>query len=38
LRSRYGQIWCISHVGGLDEVADRVISVELDEGGISIAS
>jgi exonuclease SbcC len=38
LRSRYGQIWCISHVGGLDEVADRVISVEVDERGISVAS
>jgi exonuclease SbcC len=37
LRSRYGQIWCISHVGGLDEVADRVVSVEVDERGISIA-
>lgn len=38
LRSRYGQIWCISHVGGLDEVADRVISVEVDDRGISVAS
>lgn len=37
LRSRYGQIWCISHVGGLDDVADRVIEVELADDGTSSA-
>ena len=38
LRSRYGQVWCISHVGGLDEVADRVINVECDENEIAVVS
>lgn len=38
LRGRYGQVWCISHVGGLDEVADRVINVECDENEIAVVS
>jgi exonuclease SbcC len=31
LRGIYGQILLISHVGGIDEAADRVISLEVDE-------
>ena len=38
LRGTYGQVWCISHVGGLEETADRVITVEKDEDGISVVS
>lgn len=38
LRGTYGQIWCISHVGGLDDAADRVINVDIDEDGITQAS
>ena len=38
LRGTYGQIWCISHVGGLDDAADRVITVELDENGTAHVS
>lgn len=35
LREEYGQIWCISHVGGLDEAADKLVSIELDDKGIA---
>jgi exonuclease SbcC len=35
LRGRYGQIWCISHVGGIEDVADRVLEVEVNELGVS---
>jgi DNA repair protein SbcC/Rad50 len=35
LRSRYGQIWCISHVGGLEDIADRVIEIETGDDGIA---
>jgi exonuclease SbcC len=35
LRSRYGQIWCISHVGGLEDVADRLVEIELDDEGVA---
>jgi exonuclease SbcC len=31
LRGLYGQILLISHVGGLDDAADRVIEIEVDE-------
>ncbi|MFA5566885.1 MAG: SMC family ATPase [Acidimicrobiia bacterium] len=30
LASRYGQVFCISHVGGLDDVADIAIEVAID--------
>ena len=35
LRGRYGQVWSISHVGGVDEFADRVLDVERDLTGIA---
>jgi DNA repair protein SbcC/Rad50 len=35
LREEYGQIWCISHVGGLEDAADKVVSVELSEAGVA---
>jgi exonuclease SbcC len=35
LREEYGQIWCISHVGGLDDAADRVLDIELDDKGVA---
>lgn len=39
LRDIYGQVWCISHVGGIDEIADRVIDVTHNtETGTSEAS
>jgi exonuclease SbcC len=31
LRGLYGQILLISHVGGIDDAADRVIEIEVDE-------
>jgi exonuclease SbcC len=31
LRDEYGQIWCISHVGGLDDAADRLVEVEMTD-------
>ena len=31
LRGLYGQIFLVSHVGGLDEAADIVVEIELDE-------
>lgn len=37
LRATYGQIWCISHVGGLEDAADRVIEVALDPSGVAVA-
>lgn len=30
LRERYTQIWCISHIGGIEDVADRIITVTYD--------
>jgi DNA repair exonuclease SbcCD ATPase subunit len=30
-----GQIWCISHVGGLEDAADKVIAVELSDTGVA---
>jgi exonuclease SbcC len=38
LRSRYGQIWCISHVGGLDDAADRVVEIAVDGDGVAYAT
>ena len=38
LRGVYGQIFLISHVGGLDDAADAVIDVELDTEGIANAT
>ncbi len=35
LREEYGQIWCISHVGGLEDAADKLVSVELDDKGVA---
>jgi exonuclease SbcC len=35
LREEYGQIWCISHVGGLEDAADKVVTVELSESGVA---
>lgn len=35
LREEYGQIWCISHVGGLEDAADKVVAVELSEAGVA---
>jgi DNA repair protein SbcC/Rad50 len=35
LRNRYGQIWAISHVGGIEDAADRVIDIEVDDNGIA---
>jgi exonuclease SbcC len=35
LREEYGQIWCISHVGGLEDAADKVIAVELSDTGVA---
>lgn len=37
LRNTYGQILLISHVGGLEDASDRVISIE-DEDGVSVAT
>lgn len=31
VRGQYGQILLISHVGGIDDAADRVIEIEVDE-------
>lgn len=33
LRDRYSQIWCISHVGGIEDGADRVLEVRLGDDG-----
>lgn len=35
LRNRYGQVWTISHVGGVEDFADRVIEIEVDSNGIA---
>lgn len=35
LRGRYQQIWSISHVGGVEDAADRVINVDVDDDGIA---
>lgn len=38
LSGTYGQVWCISHVGGLEDTADRVLEVEIDEDGVAHVS
>lgn len=38
LSGTYGQVWCISHVGGLEDTADRVLEVETDENGVAHVS
>lgn len=35
LRNRYGQVWTISHVGGVEDFADRIIEIEVDSDGIA---
>lgn len=35
LRGTYGQIWCISHVGGIEDAADRVLEIDIDENGLA---
>lgn len=37
LRTSHGQIFLISHVGGLEDAADAVIEVELDEDANAVA-
>ena len=37
LRQIYGQIFLISHVGGLEDAADRVVDLSLDEQRVSHA-
>lgn len=37
LKGEYGQIWCISHIGDLHEVADRLVELErVDSGDASV--
>ena len=38
LRDRFGQVWMISHVQGLDDFADRVIDIDRVANGISVAA
>ena len=38
LSGTYGQVWCISHVGGLEDTADRVLEVEIDKDGVAHVS
>lgn len=37
LKRRYGQVWCISHVGGVEDVADRVVEIDIDSDGVATA-
>jgi DNA repair protein SbcC/Rad50 len=38
LRRVFSQIWCISHVGGLEDAADLVVEVELDGHGVAVVA